>query len=374
MKIAYFDTIAGISGDMTLGAFVSAGVPFDDLVREVRKLKLKDVELEAGHIQRSGITAVKVNVILPGGVEEHHHHIEDEEHGHSHSHPTKQKHSHGSRTLADVFKIIDGSTLDARVKGDAKKIFTEVARAEGKVHDKPLETLHFHEVGMLDSIVDICGAAICLSLMDIEAVYSSPVKTGAGGFSKTAHGLMPRPSPAAAEILRGYPVELSDIPHELTTPTGAAIIKALSRGVLTTERFTIQSVGYGTGTYEYKEIPNLLRVMVGTLEHTHAHDDLISIETNIDDMNPEIFPFVIEQLLAAGAHDAYLIPVIMKKGRPGMLLSVLTERSKERAMLEIIFSQTTTLGVRVQPVERRKLERKEKTVTTEFGQVRMKAI
>jgi hypothetical protein len=356
--------MAGISGDMTLGAFVSAGVPFDELKNEIAKLKLQGVELQASHVQRNGITAVKVDVVL---MEEH-----EFEQGHHHHHDDKHHHHH--RNVTEIFAMIDGSGLAQRVKDDAKKIFMEVARAEGKVHDQPLEKVHFHEVGALDSIVDICGAAICMSILNIEAVYSSQVKTGRGGFSMTQHGLLPRPSPAASEILKNYPVELSDLPYELTTPTGAAIIKALSKGVLSTERFQIESIGYGAGSKEFKEIPNLLRVMIGTLSASNEHDDVVSIETNIDNMNPEIYPFVIQQLLAAGAHDAYLVPVIMKKGRPGILLSALTERSKVNEMLEIIFSQTTTLGVRIQPVERRKLERSERTVQTQFGAVRMKAI
>jgi pyridinium-3,5-bisthiocarboxylic acid mononucleotide nickel chelatase len=350
MKIAYFDTIGGVSGDMTLGAFVSAGISIDDLSREIEKLNLTGVELEASHVVRNGITAVKVDVVI--------------------SAPDPQHHRH----LHQVFGIIDGSTLSPRAKETAKKIFMIVGEAEAKVHNTTLEKLHFHEVGMLDSIIDICGSAICLDLLNIDAVYSSPVKVGQGGLIIAEHGKLPNPAPATMEILKGYPVILTDIPHELTTPTGAAIIKAMSSGVLSTERFTVERVGYGSGSREMAEVPNLLRIMIGTLSPGLVEDDVVSIETNIDDMNPEIYPFVIEQLLAAGAHDAYMIPVVMKKGRPGVLLSVLTERKKMENLLQILFAQTTTIGVRIQPVERRKVRRTIVEVNTKFGVVKVKQI
>lgn len=350
MKIAYFDTIAGVSGDMTLGAFVSAGVPLDDLRREIAKLNLTGVELEGSHIVRNGITATKIDVVISAKDTSHHRH------------------------LHQVFEIIDKSALAPRVKENAKKIFTTVGNAESKIHNTPIEKLHFHEVGMLDSIVDICGAAICLDLLNIEAVYSSPVKVGQGGLITAEHGKLPNPGPATMEILRGYPVVLTDIPYELTTPTGAAIIKTLSSGTLSTERFTIDSVGYGSGTRDIQEVPNLLRIMVGMLNSGSQEDDVVSIETNIDDMNPEIYPFVIEQLLAAGAHDAYMIPVVMKKGRPGILLSVLTERKKADSILDILFTQTTTIGVRMQPIERRKVQRTIVDAKTQFGIVKVKKI
>jgi uncharacterized protein (TIGR00299 family) protein len=185
---------------------------------------------------------------------------------------------------------------------------------------------------------------------------------------------MPIPTPATVEILKGYPTVLTDIPIELTTPTGAAIIKAMSSGVITLERVRVDTVGYGAGTKEIPQIPNLLRVIIGELEPSLDQDEVVSVETNIDDMNPEIFPYVIERMLAAGAHDAYIIPILMKKGRPGMLLSVLTERRVLEQVLEIMFRETTTLGVRIQPTERRKVRREVRTVTTSFGTTKVKAV
>jgi len=349
MKIAYFDTIGGISGDMTLGAFLSAGVSFDALQAKIRLLHLSGVELQASHIQQQGITAVKVDVIL-------------------------SSHEHAHRRISDIYKMIDDSSLGQRVKDTAKKIFDEIARAEAKVHHTSIDKVYFHEVGAVDSIVDIVGAAICFELMGIERVYSSPVKLGSGGLIDTQHGKLPVPAPASIEILKDYPVVLTDVPFELTTPTGAAIIKAVSSGTLSRERIKVESIGYGAGKTRIPSLPNLLRVMVGELDERYEEDELVVVETNIDDMNPEIYPFVMEQLFSAGAHDAYLVPIIMKKGRPGVLLSALASRSKLDDVVSVFFTQTSTLGVRIQPIERRKLQRSQTTVETPLGKVQMKVI
>ena len=349
MKIAYFDTFSGISGDMTLGACVSAGVLVDDLRREMTKLDLAGYEIEARHLVRNGMTAVKIDVV-----------ISDQPHYHRH--------------LQDILDLIEASGLTARVKKDAQKIFHEIGVAEAKVHNTTLDKVHFHEVGAIDSLVDIVGAAICLEKLGVGAVYSSPVRLGSGGTVKTQHGVMPIPTPATVEILKGYPMVLTEIPEELTTPTGAGFIKALSSGVLSLERLRIEAIGYGAGTKEIPQIPNLLRVMVGELEPGYDHDELVTVETNIDDMNPEIFPFVIERLLSSGAHDAFLIPVLMKKGRPGTLLSVLTDRKNLESVLSIVFHETTTLGARITPTERRKVKRDVRTVETSFGPTRVKVI
>jgi uncharacterized protein (TIGR00299 family) protein len=349
MKIAYFDTIGGISGDMTLGALVAAGVSLDDLAGDLRQLGVGGFELHASHRERSGIVATKIDVVI-----------------------SEQPSSH--RHLSDIVGLIDRSALSQRVKDTSKKIFHELAVAEAHVHHSTVERVHFHEVGALDSIVDIVGTAICLERLGIEAVYSSPVRLGSGGFVETQHGRMPIPTPATVEILKNYPTVLTDIPTELTTPTGAAMIKALSNGVLSSERITPLAIGYGAGSREIPQVPNLLRVIVGELHPEFHADEVVAVETNIDDMNPEVYPYVIERLLAAGAHDAYLVPLIMKKGRPAMLLSALAERSKLDAALEVLFRETTTLGVRIHPVERRKLPRAQKTVSTTLGSVTVKVV
>ena len=349
MKIAYFDTIAGVSGDMTLGAFISAGMAVDELLAEIGKLHLQGVELEVSHVIRNGITAVKLDVVI-SSVEKHH------------------------RYLKDIVNIIDESSLSERVKENAKKIFIVIAKAEAKVHNIEVEKIHFHEVGALDSIVDIVGTAICLEHLGIEKIYSSPVRLGSGGFADTEHGKLPIPTPATIEILKEYPAILTDIPFELTTPTGAAIIRTLSSGVLSTEQFTVERIGYGAGTREFSAFPNVLRIMIGELSTEYEKDNAVLIETNIDNMNPEIYPYVIEKLLSGGAHDAYMTPIIMKKGRPGILLSVISPQQKTEDMLEVLFSQTSTLGVRILPTERRKLHRDLQEVRTTLGVVKVKAV
>ncbi len=349
MRIVYFDTIAGISGDMTLGACVSAGVSLDALASELGKLNLRGIELEAHHVERKSIAAVKVDVVIS---------------------ETQAAHRH----LNEITEMIEGSALSTRVKKDAINMFRELARAEAKIHNSSTDTVHFHEVGALDAIVDIVGAAICLEVLRAERVYSSPVKLGSGGFISAEHGRMPVPTPATAEILKGYPTVLTEVPFELTTPTGAAIIRALSSGVLTTEHLNVETIGYGAGSRELPDIPNLLRVFVGELAAEYQEDETVIVETNIDNMNPEIHPYVIERLFASGAHDAYLVPIVMKKGRPGILLSALTQRTNLDAVLSVIFRETSTLGVRIQHVERKKLPRSQRRVTTSLGIVEVKAV
>jgi uncharacterized protein (TIGR00299 family) protein len=253
MKIAYFDTISGISGDMTLGAFVSAGVSIDELISELQKLKLSGFELSSRHITRNGIVATKVDVII-----------------------SEQPHYH--RHLKDIETVIDNSDFSTNIKEYSKKIFRQVAIAEAKVHNTSIEKVHFHEVGAIDSLVDIVGASICLEKFNIQAVYSSPIKVGNGGMVKTQHGILPVPTPATMEILKDYPVVLTDVPFELTTPTGAAIVKSLSHGVLTLEKMRVSAIGYGAGDREIEQLPNLLRVLIGELEQEYLADEIVSIE------------------------------------------------------------------------------------------------
>ncbi|MBX2990945.1 MAG: nickel pincer cofactor biosynthesis protein LarC [Bacteroidetes bacterium] len=349
MKIAYLDTIAGIAGDMTLAAFVNAGMPLDELSSELKKLPLNGFELIGRHVMRNSISAVHIDVAI------------------SHT-------PHYHRHLKDINAIIDGSTLSQRVKEDAKSIFHVIGEAEAKVHNTTLEKIHFHEVGALDSIVDIVGVAICLEKFGIERVYTSPVRLGSGGLVKTQHGVMPTPAPATMEILRNYPTVLTDIPEELTTPTGAGIVKALSAGVLDDEEIHAETIGYGSGTKEFAQIPNLLRIVIGELESHTGHEQIVTVETNIDDMNPQVYPYLIDKLIEAGAHDAYLIPIIMKKGRPGILLSVMTGKSRLETITHIIYKETSTIGLRIQEIGRRRLPREHVEVQTQFGPVKAKAV
>ena len=347
MKAAYFDTIGGISGDMTLGACISAGVDFKEFCNEIKKLRIDNVELQASHLSCNGIDAIKVDVIV------------------------SPDHQHHHRGIKEINDIIDGSMLAVDVKKNAKKIFTTLANAEAKVHGTTVNKIHFHEVGALDSIIDIVGTAICLNKLGIKSVYSSTIKLGSGGFIRSEHGTLPNPAPATVEILQNYPVVFTEVPYELTTPTGAAIIKSLSRGVLGSRKITPTIIGYGSGSRKMRELPNLLRLVVGEIDE-YLEDNIFLIETNIDDMNPEIFPYVIELLLENRALEAFLTPIIMKKGRPGAILSVLCYDSDINNIKKILLSETSTLGFRVQECRREKVERCNREVTTEFGLTKVK--
>ncbi len=371
MRIAYFDTFAGIAGDMVLGAFVSAGVDLKKLTEELKKLDLGKIELRFEKIIRSGITATKVNIFVAGEIEKvedlgtdvgkHHH-----KHGKSHDH-----HGHG-RSYLEIKSLIENSNLSDFVKSRSGSVFLRLAEAEAKIHDTTIEKIHFHEVGAVDSIVDIVGAAICLELARIESVYSTPVRLGSGGYIEAQHGVLPVPAPAAVEILRGYPVIFNDVPYELTTPTGAAIVAALSKGVLDDVPVTAESVGYGAGTKDLDRLPNLLRVVIGELGSQAEEDHNVLVETNMDDINPQLIPFVIEKVLSLGATDAFVTPLIMKKGRPGFMLSVLLSEPLLARISDEIFAQTTTLGLRIQNIRRIKVHREIRTIGTSFGDVQVK--
>jgi hypothetical protein len=351
MNVALFDIITGISGDMTIGALIDAGADFDHLKNEINKLNLQGFELTLTSLQRNYITAAKFDV-----------NIQHQPHYHTH--------------LKDINQIIDNSSLSDFVKHTSKKIFGLIGTAEAKIHNIPLEQIHFHEVGAIDSIVDIVGTCICLESLGIEKIYTSPVKLGKG-LINTQHGVMPNPAPATLEILKDYPVNFTDIDFELTTPTGAALVKTLSSGIYdngSISNIKIKKIGFGSGTFDIKESPNLLRVILcdADLSSFLNSEKMVVIETNIDDMNPQIYPYVMEKLFEAGANDVFYYNVMMKKGRPGVLLSVLTSESLLEKTLDIIYTETTTLGVRVSRIERHKLKRDIKEIDTSFGKLKVK--
>jgi uncharacterized protein (TIGR00299 family) protein len=347
MKIAYFDAFSGISGDMTIAAFLNAGLDENEFLTELSKLKLSGFEIEIKKVIRNGITATKFEVIVKEKQKEHRH-------------------------LSDIFEIIDASDLSEFVKQTSKKIFTNIAQAEAKIHNTTVEEVHFHEVGAIDSIIDIVGTTICIEKLKIEKIFASKIPLGSGSFTQTQHGKMPIPSPATLELLKNFPVTLTDIPFELTTPTGASIIATLAEYGLEKETIKINSVGYGAGNFDIPNQPDLLRIIIGEIPQKFNEEKLLLVETNIDDMNPEIYPYVIEKLLHSGANDAYLVPVIMKKGRPGILLSTLVNETKLDDILKVIFTQTTTLGVRILEIRRKKLKREQKEIDTPFGKVKFK--
>lgn len=356
---AYFDIFSGISGNMILGALVDAGLPLEDLKKELSKLKLDDeYEIISKKVLKNGISGTYVDVQL----KEHHH---EENHHHHHHH-------HHHRSLSDIYEIIDKSDLDNDVKAKSKEIFLKLAKAESKMHGVGIEEVHFHEVGAVDAIVDIVGSVVGLKLLGVERVKASPVHVGRG-FVRSAHGKIPVPAPATMELLEGVPVYSIGIESELTTPTGAAIITTIAEEFGPRPYMLITKTSYGAGTRDL-EIPNLLRINFGRFIESNLNSDFVNvIETNIDDMNPEFYDVVMEKLFKAGALDVYLTPVQMKKNRPGSLLTILCSDEKTEKIVNVVLKETTTLGLRIlKRVQRYFLKREIKEIDTEWGKVRIK--
>lgn len=361
MKILYYDCFSGISGDMNLGALVDLGVDKSYLTDELSKLKVDGYKISVEKTVKNGISGTKVDVILS-----HHHHHHDE---HSHHH-----HEHHNRNLKDIENIIELSDLKDNVKAISLNIFKKVAEAEAKVHNKDIEEVHFHEVGAVDSIVDIIGAAICFDYLKVDKVICSTIEVGSG-FVKCAHGVLPVPAPATAEILKNKPIK-TNVPFEATTPTGAAIISYLANEFKDKKDFKINKIGYGIGTKENKDMPNVLRVFLAE-EAANVDKDFLQgevevVECNIDDMNPELYEYIMELLFKEGALDVYLTPIIMKKGRPGVKLSVIYNEEKEEKIREIILTETTTLGFRKYKAQRNMLKREFSKVQTKYGEFTVK--
>ena len=343
MKIAYFDCCAGISGNMVLGALVDSGLDVNILRRELAKLHLGDYSISASKDERHHITGTNIKV--------------------------RFKESGHHRTFKEIKNIINKSRLTTKVKVLSTSIFENLAKAEAKVHGCRVDDVHFHEVGAIDSIVDIVGTAIGIEKLGIGQVYASPLPLGSG-WVKTSHGRMPVPAPATLELLKGVPVASSLTASELTTPTGAAIIKTLSLSFGNMPHMEIEGTGYGIGDRSFKEIPNILRLIIG--KGTGNTERLIIVETNMDDMNPQIYEYLMSRLFKNGALDVFLMPIQMKKGRPAILLKVLCSENKKGNIIDTIFEETTTIGVRTYEVERHCLERRIENVSTPYGKVRVK--
>lgn len=350
MRILYYDCFAGISGDMNLGAMIDLGVDPDYLKTELQKLNIEGFHLEIQKDIRRGVSGTKATVVIEN--------------------PDNEKHRH----LRHVEELINQSSLSDKVKSNSLKIFDLIAVAEGKVHNISKERVHFHEVGALDSIADIVGAAICLDYLNVDKVMSAPIQLG-GGMVKCAHGIMPVPAPATAEIVQNVPVRTGLVQYEATTPTGAAILVATVDEFTDRIDFQIDKVAYGIGQRDVSEVPNVLRVYLS--ETSQKTDDTSleeawMLECNIDDMNPEWYDHLFGKLFEAGASDVFLTPIIMKKSRPANMLSVLCNENIVPEIKAIIFNNSTTIGLREYAVSKTVLERQEKEIETELGKVRVK--
>ena len=367
MKALYLDCAAGISGNMFLGACLQLGVPEKYLRGELDKLNLpREFELEIFDVSKNGIGATYADVKLPKNFESE---LARPNIRHLHRHEHIKNHSH--RAFGDIKKIIDNAELNEAVKIRALAIFNVIAAAEGKVHQRPADEVTFHEVGAIDSIVDIVGCAICLDYLDVEKIFVSRINTGSG-FVKCAHGLMQVPAPATAELLQGFKTYHFGAEKELTTPTGAAIVKALAEySADLPEDFSSEKIGYGAGTWDL-DIPNVLRIYLGTFGG-QPEKHLVKLEANIDDMNPQIYDWLYARLFNAGALDVWTTPIYMKKNRPAQMLSVLVDAEHRELCIKIIFEETTTIGLRVIEISRRvEAVRKMAKVETSFGEVQCK--
>ncbi len=350
MKTAYFDCFSGASGDMCLGALVDAGVPIDELEKELRKLPVGGFHLKARKVRRSGISATKVDVMLDAGSRDGH---------------------ERARRWADIRDIIRRSSFSSTTKERAKVIFTALFKAEARVHGEQISKVHLHELGAVDCLVDIFGTLAGLELLDVGKVYASPLNLG-GGSVKTAHGILPVPAPATAEVLRDVPVYSSGEPFELTTPTGAAILKSLASGFGGMPNLIPERLGMGAGERDIEGRPNILRLLIGAPHRDEGQKAVTVIETNIDDMNPQVYGHLIERLFGSGALDVFMTQVIMKKMRPGVSLTVLCEKGKRDDLAALILRETTSIGVRWYEASRLTMERELREVGTKYGEVRVK--
>ena len=380
MRIAYLDCFSGISGDMFLGALIDAGVSPDLLEDSVKALDI-GARLEISKVVRAGISATKVDVYANGEKDlprevfwEQHGHDHPHEHSHGHGHSHEHRHDHG-RTLTDIHKIIEKAAISSTAKATAIEIFEALGRAEAEIHNTSIAQVHFHEVGAVDAMVDIVCAAVGGESLSVDEWVCSPLNVG-GGTVKCAHGTLPVPAPATLKLLQDAPVYSSGPQVELVTPTGAAIVKTLSTRFAPFPAMKIDKSGYGAGTRDFPEHPNLLRITIGEAEPTDrantSNESITVLEANLDDLSPQVLAYAMERLLAEGALDVFSVPVQMKKSRPGALLTVLAKMEDANRLTKTIFAETTTLGVRRHEEQRQTLSRRWETGDTTWGPVRIK--
>ena len=358
MKILYYDCFAGISGDMNLGAMLDLGVDQKYLLKELGNLPVDSYKIKVSKDKRGGITGTKVDVIVMSQKK------------------NSSRHTLKERTFRDITRMIGESNLSAKVKKISLDIFNRLARAEGKIHGHKIDEVHFHEVGAIDSIIDIVGAAISLDYLKVDKIISSSIQVGSG-IINCSHGTFPVPAPATAEILQGIPIKTGLVPFEATTPTGAAIIAATATCFTDKINFTPQKIGYGLGS-KNSPVPNVLRLFMGEISDDDAKEgdieigDAIIVECNIDDMNPELYDTLMERLFAAGANDVFFTPIIMKKSRPAVMVSVLCDVGKQKSIEEILWLNSSTFGLRSYKVTKSMLRRETVKVKTKYGEMTIK--
>jgi uncharacterized protein (TIGR00299 family) protein len=386
-RVMYFDCFSGAAGDMVLAALLDAGLPLDRLEAALGSLGVGHA-LRVTRVLRAGISATHVEVTGEDahrdGHSAHRHdhphthdypHTHDHGHSHGHSHGHDHGHAHGHRSLKEIASLIDQSALSAAGKARAVAMFRRLAEAEAAIHDMSVDDVHLHEVGALDSIIDIVGAVFALDWFGIDDIVASPLNVG-GGTVKIAHGTFPVPAPATLRLLAGVPVYTSGVMSELVTPTGALVVTSYAKAYGPMPRMTIERIGYGAGTRDLGEVPNVLRVLIGeqasNSEISPSNGNVVKIECEIDDMSPQLFGPVTDRLFAAGALDVFLTAVMMKKGRPGTLLTVLGAPADRERLCDVVFRETTTIGVRIETVERETLTREWVDVQIAGGTVRIK--
>ena len=374
-RVLYLDAFSGISGDMVIGAFLDAGLPLDDLRAALGSLAVSGYSVGADRVLRAGVSATHFVVREDGAAPEanldHQH-----SHGHQHSHEHAHEHAHGPshahhRSLPEIRQLIDRSALSPAGRDRAKALFERLAEAEARIHQMPVEHVHLHEVGELDSIIDIVGAVFAMEWASVERVVCSPLNIG-GGMVRSAHGLFPVPAPATLALLGDAPIYGGAVQKELVTPTGALIATAYADAFGPVPAMSIERIGYGAGSRDNPETPNVLRILIGRVAEQQRADRVTVIECEIDDMNPQLFGSAMDRLYAAGALEVFYVPVQMKKNRPGILLTVIATPELRPALSDIIFRETTTIGLRHCEVERECLEREIIAVDTSMGQVRFK--
>jgi uncharacterized protein (TIGR00299 family) protein len=361
VKVLYFDCFSGASGDMIVGALIDAGVPLEEIRAALGTLSIDRDAVWTERVDRAGIGATKFQVRGEDGGHRHHHH----------AHGAVATEAHAHRTLPEIYSLIESSRLSAAGKDRAKALFGRLGEVEGTIHGTPPEKVHLHEVGSLDSIVDIVSTVHALELIGAQRVVSSPLNVGSGTI-RSAHGLFPVPAPATTRLLEGVPVYSGTQRAEMVTPTGALLISAYATEYGGIPPMTIARIGYGAGARSFEDTPNVLRVLIGEADAAAPSHTVIVIEAEIDDMNPQIFGVVMDKLLAQGALDVFYTPIQMKKNRPGTLLSVIAAPAAREKLTATIFRETTTIGVRYREMTRECLDRETQDVTTPFGPVRVK--